>query len=140
MTPLFEIAKEFIQGLYLQYPSEEIQNAIHAKFYSETQLVGLMNSFHMKEKDYYIEKISDSAITVFLINPFTQNYERIHNTIPFVPVASTTYQKNIPLTEQKHHGKRGDKTPLHKLIHQKEYIGDHWMIEYIYIYSPVFSS
>ena len=134
------IANEFVQGLYLRYPSEEVQNAISTKLYDEKQLSGFLNTFQLKEHDYFIEKILDHSITVFIYNSSTKKYERVQNTIPFVPVASTTYHKDKHFNELEHHGKRGDKKPLLKTIYQREYYGDHWLEEYIYTYSPCFSS
>lgn len=79
-------------------------------------------------------------MTVFLYNLTTNTYERVQSTIPFVPVASTTYHKDKNFLDLDHHGKRGDKKPLEKIIHEKKYIGNHWIPEYIYTYSPVLSS
>lgn len=137
---LTTIANEFIQGLYLKYPSDETQNAISTHLYNEQQLSEFLNTFQLKEQDYFIVKLLDHSMTVFLYNLSMQNYERVQNTIPFVPVASTTYHKDKHIYELEHHGKRGDKKPLEKTIHEKKYIGNHWLEEYIYTYSPCFSS
>jgi hypothetical protein len=137
---LSTIANEFVQGLYLRYPSEEIQNAISTKLYDENQLSGFLNTFQLKEQDYFIEKLLNHSVTVFIYNPVTKNYERVHNTVPFVPVASTTYNRDTQFNQLYHHGKRGDKKPLEKSIYQKNYTADHWLAEYTYTYSPCFSS
>lgn len=134
------IANEFVQGLYLRYPSDETQNAIHAKSYDEITLKGFLNTFQLKEQDYFIERLLNHSITVFLYNSKSKTYERVQNTIPFVPVASTTYHKDKPFQELDHYGKRGDKKPLEKMIHEQKYMADHWIPEYIYTYSPCFSS
>ena len=134
------IANEFIQGLYLRYPSDETQNAISTHLYNEQQLSEFLNTFQLKEQDYFIEKLLDHSMTVFLYNLSMQNYERVQSTIPFVPAASTTYHKDKHFQDLEHHGKRGDKKPLQKTIYEREYRADHWIPEYIYSYSPCFSS
>jgi hypothetical protein len=134
------IANEFVQGLYLRYPSDETQNAISSSLYDKQQLSGFLNTFELQNKDYFIETLLDHSMTVFLYNLTTNTYERVQSTIPFVPAASTTYHKDKHFLDLDHHGKRGDKKPLEKTIHEKKYIGNHWLEEYIYTYSPVLSS
>lgn len=49
------IANEFVQGLYLRYPSDETQNAISSCLYDKQQLSGFLNTFELQNKDYLLK-------------------------------------------------------------------------------------
>jgi hypothetical protein len=125
-----QIAKEFILGLYLRYPSK-YPNSLSITYYDITQLPTFLTQFNLTSNAYIIDTFDDAA-TVFMYNPENNSYERVAHTHPLVPTASITHIDNK--YNIINHGKLGQKKPLEKNINNMIYIADHWIPEYIYHY------